>query len=673
MLLKDFFINLCIFSFLVSAAVAFRVLGFPLIPSRWAKLWGGVYAGVVSQVLMVFTIPYKGFIFDLRYIPIILSFVYFGRLAGVITVAFTLMGRIWIGGDFSLSVFTLLASTLVFLCISYFTHKIQIKPYYHAYYHAIGYVIVYVFLLQLDEGLKQELGFHVLYFFFAFTGLVIGIFLLEAHNTLFSLTRRMSVLNDSLKESQQELMETIRGQQGVTFKFKKVDGKFRITMCDGQMIRRRQINPQIFLIPNWLELIPGELRPVILSHYERAWNGEEVSFELDWPERKTFLILLQPISRDGEMAEVIGSVIDISEKIRMKNALEESEAQYRLIAENTSDLIAVFRVNGRVKYLSPSHYTMLGYTPDDLMGNSFEMLIHPEDFAHVQRGLSQTIVNRQPSQLEFRCLHTDGHWVQLESRCMPVVGSQGDVEHIVVVSRDISERKKSEELLVVSEKLSVVGELAAGVAHEIRNPLTTLKGFIQLFKKGEINPIYLDLISSELDRIELITNEFLILSKPQVVHYKPKSISVIMNQVVSVLTPQSILHNINIHEDYEAGIPFLYCEENQLKQVFINMIKNAIEAMPKGGIIAVEVRRVNEQVRVRIQDEGCGIPAELIPRLGEPFYTLKEKGTGLGLMVCHKIIKEHGGSISFQSKIGQGTIVDTFLPIAKGKKSDIVV
>ncbi len=666
MLLKDFFINLCIFSFLVSAAAASRVFGFPFIPIRWAKLCGGIYAGVVSIVLMIFTIPYKEFVFDLRFIPIILSFVYFGRLAGMITVAFTLVGRLGIGGEIDLSDYTLATSTVVLLCISYFTKKHRVLPYRNALYHGGGYFFVYIFFILLDDNLNQEIFLHLLYFFFALTGLMIGIFLMEGHDALYSLTKRLSVLNDTLRESQQELMETIRGQQGATFKFKKVNGKFMITLCDGQMIRRRQLNPQIFLIPNWLDLIPHEWRPIILSHFERAWSGEEVSFELEWPERKTYLILLQPILRDGETVEVVGSALDVSEKKRMEMALEESEAQYRLIAENTSDLIAVFRVNGRIKYLSPSHFAMLGYSSHDLMGNSFEMLIHPQDFPQVQRVLTQTFVDQLPSQVEFRCLHSNGHWIQLESRCMPVVGSRSDVEHIVVVSRDVSERKKSEELIVVSEKLSVVGELAAGVAHEIRNPLTTLKGFIQLFKKGEFNPIYLELISSELDRIELITNEFLILSKPQVVHYKTKSITEILNQVVSVLTPQSILHNINIQEDYEVGIPFLYCEENQMKQVFINMIKNAIESMPKGGHILVEVRKISEQVRIRIQDEGCGIPAELIPRLGEPFYTLKEKGTGLGLMVCHKIIKEHGGRISFQSQVGQGTIVDTFLSLAKG-------
>ena len=248
---------------------------------------------------------------------------------------------------------------------------------------------------------------------------------------------------------------------------------------------------------------------------------------------------------------------------------------------------------------------------------------------------------------------------------MPVKGENNQIEHIVIISRDISERKKAEEILLQSEKLSIVGELAAGVAHEIRNPLTTIKGFVQLYKwengKDEIN----ELLLSELARIETITSEMLTLGKPQAVQLHRTNLKVLVENTLELLSPQAHLENIQFKFCVEESPFFIIGEKNQLKQVFLNVLKNAIEAMPEGGDIHINLQKVEEgECVLSVQDEGCGIPEELLPRLGEPFYSLKEKGTGLGLMICNKIIKQHHGSITYQSKAQQGTLVEIKLPMA---------
>lgn len=224
--------------------------------------------------------------------------------------------------------------------------------------------------------------------------------------------------------------------------------------------------------------------------------------------------------------------------------------------------------------------------------------------------------------------------------------------------------QQSEELLRKSEKLAVVGELAAGVAHEIRNPLTSLKGFIQLLKEGKRNQMYFDIIEAELERLNEIVDEFLLLGKPNPAKKAYNHVSAMLQHVMKLLEGQALLHHVTVQCFVDEPLPPLYCDENQLKQVFINIIKNAIEAMPNGGILRIEAKQRQDSILICITDEGCGIPKERMATLGEPFYSTKEKGTGLGLMVSFKIVEAHGGKMEIHSVEGKGTTVSLLFPIS---------
>lgn len=349
----------------------------------------------------------------------------------------------------------------------------------------------------------------------------------------------------------------------------------------------------------------------------------------------------------------------------MYQMVEESEAEYRLIAENTSDLIMVMDNEHSFSYFSPSHESVLGYHSSELEKVKLCKFIHPDEVDLFKDTIDGMLEKSESKSLEFRLRHKQGHWIEFESRCMPVKGENQEIERIVIISRDISERKKAEEILLQSEKLSIVGELAAGVAHEIRNPLTTIKGFVQLYKwengKSEIN----DLLLSELERIETITSELLSLGKPQAIQLTRTKVCELLENTLDLLSPEALMSDIQFNLQIEDSGLFITCEKNQLKQVFLNILKNAIEAMPKGGTVHINVRNsgVGECV-LSFQDEGVGIPEEILPRLGEPFYSLKEKGTGLGLMICNKIVKQHHGTITYHSKKQEGTLVQIKLPLA---------
>lgn len=176
---------------------------------------------------------------------------------------------------------------------------------------------------------------------------------------------------------------------------------------------------------------------------------------------------------------------------------------------------------------------------------------------------------------------------------------------------------------------------------------------------------------SEISQMESITNQFMAMSKPQALSIQSCQIQSLIEEVVTFILPTAIMHSAHIIMDHAPTLPTIQCDGNQLKQVFINILKNAIEAMPYGGNIFIQTMHVEDNfVLVRISDEGCGIPQDRISRLGEPFYSLKEKGTGLGLMMCYKIIEEHGGKLQIASELNKGTTVDIRLPILSEKTDD---
>lgn len=235
-----------------------------------------------------------------------------------------------------------------------------------------------------------------------------------------------------------------------------------------------------------------------------------------------------------------------------------------------------------------------------------------------------------------------------------------------LVIRDITEFKENEKRLHHSEQLSVIGELAAGIAHEIRNPLTSLMGFLQLIGTDQnTDKKYKRIMVSELERINLIVNELLLLAKPKEYEFEPKNLVSLLKTVVTIANTQAILYNIEIVTKFPPDMKdvMVNCEENKLKQVFLNLLRNGIEAMKAEGQIIIEMAKRGEMVVISFIDHGEGIPEEVLHNLGKRFYTTKDDGTGLGLMISMNIIREHQGDIAIQSKKDEGTRIDVSLPL----------
>nr|WP_263323230.1 ATP-binding protein [Neobacillus sp. Marseille-Q6967] len=221
------------------------------------------------------------------------------------------------------------------------------------------------------------------------------------------------------------------------------------------------------------------------------------------------------------------------------------------------------------------------------------------------------------------------------------------------------------EELLQKEKLAVIGQMAAAIAHEIRNPLSSLKGFTQLQEERypNMNDFY-PIMISEIDRINSIVNDLMTLGKPKDLQFLKANIEEIIAYTLSIIQYQAEKQEISVETTIAGPLPPLECDSKQLKQVFINLLKNAVESMPNGGKLEIKVKVVeSKKMLISIEDEGFGIEDKNILNLGEPFFTTKQNGTGLGLLVTNQIINDHRGKLKFESKLGIGTKVEVILPI----------
>lgn len=251
---------------------------------------------------------------------------------------------------------------------------------------------------------------------------------------------------------------------------------------------------------------------------------------------------------------------------------------------------------------------------------------------------------------------------------MPIYNEQEVLIGAYCQLRDITERCDLEKQIINSEKYSAIGKLAAGIAHEIRNPLTSVMGFIQLLrtrKRNDPDLEYLHLIYSELETMKRLVTEFVLMAKPGSPERRLCDIDALIRETILLMESQALLRNCKLEYSDYGEILQLNIDPSQIKQVLINLIQNAIEAMPSGGkvTVAASVEPVRKQFIINVSDEGIGISNDQLRDVLTPFFTTKEEGLGLGLSTCVRIIENHKGIISFTSKPGSGTTFMIMLPL----------
>lgn len=330
------------------------------------------------------------------------------------------------------------------------------------------------------------------------------------------------------------------------------------------------------------------------------------------------------------------------------------------ILSNDADPFFIMNRDGQLFYVNDTCETLLEYSKRDLLDMKLQHLFVKGDL-HSTGVFFFEKESEKLNNFDAQMISHSGTQIDVNVTTFPIQ-FKGEIIGTYVVLKDITLIKKERRLM--SEKQATAGQLAAGIAHEIRNPITAIKGFIQLIlDEQESESVYIKIIESEIDRIEEILKELMILAKPTRKKFERLNIRVLLEQVLMLMETQALLNNIEVERKYLLSEEDIHGDANQLKQVFINYIKNAIEAMPYGGKLQIECAYYNRSfVRIKIKDQGCGIPIEIIDRIGDPFFTTKENGTGLGMAVSNQIIQEHKGEMKINSNT-EGTCIEVKLPI----------
>lgn len=243
---------------------------------------------------------------------------------------------------------------------------------------------------------------------------------------------------------------------------------------------------------------------------------------------------------------------------------------------------------------------------------------------------------------------------------------------IIVLIEQGNDRIRRREQQLKAEKLHILSELAATVAHEIRNPMTTARGFIQLLREqiasgDRKKKMYCDMVIQELDRALAIVSDYMALAKPQAEKREPLNLEEQTNRVIEMLSPFTLIRNVEIEKMFPPETLWVYGNGDKLQQCLINLMRNGIEAMPDGGGLRVTISRLEDRAVIDIIDQGIGMTDSEIKRLGEPFYSTKEKGTGLGMLLCFRIIDSLAGRLDIRSQKGRGTHCRITLPLLDKK------
>jgi PAS domain S-box-containing protein len=300
------------------------------------------------------------------------------------------------------------------------------------------------------------------------------------------------------------------------------------------------------------------------------------------------------------------------------------------------------------------------------------------------RRLTETLTTAESrSETDGLLEAVDGREVPVSVVTSPLFARDGQVEAAVAVVRDLTRLRQLEAEVRRGETLAAAGRMAVGFAHEIRNPLGAIRGAVQLLSRelaGEPRlREYTDVVLTEVDRVNRIIEMLLDLGRPVKPRAVPLNLHQLLERVLTVNEQSATAHGIAIVRRYDPSLPPILGDEDRLAQVFHNLVRNALEAMPDGGHLTVATRvslsaifgkmdlgsGPRSLVELSVADEGPGIPAEVRARIFDPFFTTKPGGLGLGLAICHRILEEHHGAIQVENARGRGTMVTCFLPIAR--------
>jgi two-component system sporulation sensor kinase A len=502
-----------------------------------------------------------------------------------------------------------------------------------------------------------------------------------------------------LKEVERKLMETNRrletifetASEGIV----TVDENENITFVNKAFADMLGYNEQELIGVNLRKFVDEESFQTIRKQTEIRKRGETSRYEIALYHRdgkpRIVQVSASPLwNEKGEYVGAISIIMDVTERRKMEEKLKESEERFKRLIEYAPEAIYINDVYGRFIDGNKQAEALIGYKKEELIGkNIIETGIYSEkSLPKVKEAIEKTIRGERYGPDEFEIVRKDGTKIFAEISAIPVT-SGGKIE-IIGIARDITERKQmqkkleeyaqhleelveqrtkalkeAQEQLIKSERLATIGQVAAMVGHDLRNPLTGIKGAVYYLKNKfgpKVDPKVLEmlkLIEENVQYANEIVADLLEYSREIKLELKeatPKAI--IAETLLTVKIPKGI-QILDLTQD----TPKIKVDINKMKRVFGNLIKNAVDAMPKGGKLTIRSNEANGNVKITFTDTGTGIPKDALEKIWTPFFTTKSKGMGLGLPICKRLVEAHGGKITVESKVGEGTTVTVTIPI----------
>ncbi len=373
----------------------------------------------------------------------------------------------------------------------------------------------------------------------------------------------------------------------------------------------------------------------------------------------------------GKIVRYQGTLVDVTERREMERALRRQEKFQRDLLESFPDLILVIDLEERYSFVSSRVYDLLGFTPEELLKKKIEA---GQDYSADLLVLVRNLIagRRQFGTCECGARHHDGSWRTMRASASPFFDTESKVSGVIVSVRDITMEKKLEQQIIQSERLAAMGQMIGGFAHELNNPLTGILGMSELLQDSagaENSRKQLQMLQQQARRAVEIVQNLMYFARPPAPGKGPIDLGELVQRTLHLHAYSLRKSNITVDFLHEASIPPITGDAHQLMQVFLNLILNSEQAMREvrdRGTLRIRMEKHDHSVAVIFQDDGPGIPPDILPNIFDPFYTTKRpgRGTGLGLSICKAILREHNGNVEATSGPGGGAVFTVILPLA---------
>jgi PAS domain S-box-containing protein len=391
------------------------------------------------------------------------------------------------------------------------------------------------------------------------------------------------------------------------------------------------------------------------------------------------------INRSAECAKAFPFVVNraieghglMVEKVRLQKELIETKNFLESIVEKAGDAISVVDLEGKVLFWNEGAEKIYGYAKEEVLGKNLSEFLYPRDEAlkTEEEKLMEKLMARVKKgevipHVEVKRQTKEGREIITSMTISPLRDAEGRIIGASRICKDITHLKKAEERLVLAERLSSLGELTAGVAHELRNPLAGIKINTQvLSRKKDLPEMEKKLLNSTqegIEKIQKIVDDMLHFAKPKAFRFKDEEINEVVDKSLAILQTKLKKGNLSSVFERAQGLPKLRIDIHQVQQVLINLVLNAIQAMEDGGTLTVRTfLEDGDGVGIEVRDTGKGIPKVHLKKIFDPFFTTKSEGTGLGLSISLKILENHGATIDVASEEGKGSAFTIHFPGAK--------